>query len=63
MAAPHQRRGLPRGQPHTSVHCPRCDDASLDEAAYAELLGWYLGDGWIESSANGVKTLHVYNDA
>ena len=58
----YQRRGPPRGQPHTSVHCPRCDDASLDEAAYAELLGWYLGDGWIESSANGVKTLHVYND-
>jgi hypothetical protein len=39
----YQRRGLPRrtaGRP-----CPRCDGASLSPAAYAELLGWYLGEG------------------
>ena len=59
----YQRRGLPRGQAHTSVSCPRCDGASLDEDAYAELLGWYLGDGWLENHrGRGVFALHVYND-
>ena len=58
----YARRGLPRGQAHTRARCPRCDDAPLDVAAYAELLGWYLGDGWIEASPRGVFTLHVYND-
>ena len=43
----YQRRGRPRGQAHTAVACPRCDGARLDDAAYAELLGWYLGDGHI----------------
>jgi hypothetical protein len=59
----YQRRGLPRGQAHTDVPCPRCHGASLDEAAYAELLGWYLGDGWLEVQRNGVQALHIYNDA
>lgn len=27
--------------------CPRCDNAPLDESAYAYLLGLYLGDGHI----------------
>ncbi|MEU6225897.1 helix-turn-helix domain-containing protein [Streptomyces sp. NPDC047042] len=27
--------------------CPRCDDRPLDGAAYAYLLGLYLGDGYI----------------
>lgn len=27
--------------------CPRCDGASLETAAYAALLGFYLGDGCI----------------
>jgi transposase-like protein len=34
----YQRRGLPRGQQHTSAPCPRCTDAPLDAPAYAELL-------------------------
>ncbi|RYU11897.1 transcriptional regulator [Nocardioides iriomotensis] len=59
----YQRRGRPRGQAHTRVPCPRCGDATLADEAYAELLGWYLGDGWIETSPRGVFTLHIYNDA
>jgi hypothetical protein len=58
----YQRRGLPRGQAHTSVPCVRCEGAVLDEVAYAELLGWYLGDGHISSGSRGVWNLHVYND-
>lgn len=58
----YQRRGLPRGQANTSVPCPRCDGAPLDEAAYAELLGWYLGDGHIDEGRRGVFNLHVIND-
>jgi hypothetical protein len=53
---------LPRGQPHTTVPCPRCTDAVLDESAYAELLGWYLGDGHISTGRRGVLNLHVFND-
>jgi hypothetical protein len=60
----YQRRGLLRGQTHTTVACPRCDGAALDEVAYAELLGWYLGDGWLEDHrGRGVYALHIYNDA
>lgn len=58
----YQRRGLPRGQPHTSVPCPRCDGATLDRTAYAELLGWYLGDGHISLGRRSVYNLHVFND-
>jgi intein/homing endonuclease len=35
----------------------------LDDAAYAELLGWYLGDGHITRGRRGVFNLHVFNDA
>jgi hypothetical protein len=58
-----QRRGLVRGQQHLAPPCPRCDDGPLDEAAYAELLGWYLGDGHISAGRRGVWNLHVVNDA
>jgi hypothetical protein len=58
----YQRRGRPRGQAHCAVSCPRCDGAVLDTTAYAELLGWYLGDGYISRSRRGVFSLHVYND-
>ncbi len=34
----------------------------LDAEAYAELLGWYLGDGWIEGGPRDNVTLHIYND-
>lgn len=58
----YQRRGLPRGQAHTTSPCPRCDLAGLDERAYAELLGWYLGDGHLDEGRRGVWNLHVVND-
>ena len=58
----YQRRGKPRGQAHVGGACPRCDGSHLDEQAYAELFGWYLGDGHISSGRRGVFALHVYND-
>jgi hypothetical protein len=58
----YQRRGLPRGQAHTLVPCPRCEGTPLDGPAYAELLGWYLGDGYISRGRREVWNLHVYND-
>lgn len=57
------RDGQPRGQMHCHVPCPRCDGAALDGSAYAELLGWYLGDGHIVKSRRGVWKLSIYNDA
>lgn len=30
--------------------------------SYAELLGWYLGDGYISRGRRSVYTLHIYND-
>ena len=59
----YQRRGLPRGQGHTHTPCPRCDGGPLDTAAYAELFGWYLGDGHVSVQRRGVFGLHVFNDA
>jgi hypothetical protein len=58
----YQRRGQARGQQHLAPPCPRCDLAPLDVAAYAELLGWYLGDGYVSEGRRGVYNLHVYND-
>jgi hypothetical protein len=59
----YQRRGKPRGQTHLAPPCPRCVDAPLDQPAYAELLGWYLGDGYISQGRREVFNLHIYNDA
>ncbi|MFF3318890.1 helix-turn-helix domain-containing protein [Streptomyces sp. NPDC003035] len=40
--------------------CPRCDGRELDEAAYAYLLGLYLGDGHIiQNRAMRVPSLSV----
>ncbi|GAA1554350.1 hypothetical protein GCM10009804_09020 [Kribbella hippodromi] len=58
----YQRRGLPRGGSRPATPCPRCDGAELDEAAYALLLGWYLGDGSIARARRGVFTLQIVND-
>jgi hypothetical protein len=58
----YQRRGQARGQLHTRALCPRCDAAPLDGEAYAELLGWYLGDGHISLGRRGVYALHIFND-
>jgi hypothetical protein len=59
----YQRRGRPRGQAHRRAACPRCEGTELDPAAYAELLGWYLGDGHIAEHRRGVYGLHIVNDA
>lgn len=58
----YQRQGRVRGQTHLAPPCPRCDDAALDAGAYAELLGWYLGDGYLSEGRRGVFNLHVIND-
>lgn len=58
----HLRDRGTRGQSHTAVACPRCEGGRLDEAAYAELLGWYLGDGHISAGRREVWNLHVFND-
>ncbi len=58
----YQRRGLLRGQAHTTARCPRCQDAPIDAASYAEMLGWYLGDGYISRGRRDVFNLHIYND-
>jgi hypothetical protein len=58
----YQRRGLPRGTGFPGTPCPRCDGAALDAAAYALLLGWYLGDGHIAQARRGVFCLQIAND-
>lgn len=58
----YQRRGLPRGLSRPPAQCPRCDGVPLDGAAYAELFGWYLGDGYLIEHRRGVFNLHVFND-
>lgn len=59
----YQRRGLPRGQAHVQAACPRCDGGELSAPAYAELFGWYLGDGYLSVQRRGVFGLHIYNDS
>ena len=59
----YQRRGAPRGQTHLAPPCPTCDGALFNHVAYAELFGWYLGDGYISRGRRDVFNLHVYNDA
>jgi hypothetical protein len=58
----YQRRGMPRGQAHARVPCPRCDGSALDHSAYAELLGWYLGEWHITAGRREVWNLHIFND-
>lgn len=58
----YQRQGVARGQQHLQAVCPRCDNGSLDHSAYAELLGWYLGDGYLSTARREVFNLHIYND-
>jgi hypothetical protein len=59
----YQRQGLPRSTGFQGTPCPRCDGAYLDKAAYALLLGWYLGDGHLARARRGVFTLQIANDA
>jgi hypothetical protein len=39
--------------------CPRCTGRPLDEAAYAYLLGLYLGDGWLTRGRRDVFALNI----
>lgn len=39
--------------------CPRCDGRDLDEAAYAYLLGLYLGDGCVNHHRRGIYYLRI----
>jgi hypothetical protein len=48
---------------HLAPPCPRCEGSELDEGAFSELFGWYLGDGHISSGRRQVFNLHVFNDA
>ncbi|MEV6268599.1 transcriptional regulator [Kribbella sp. NPDC051936] len=60
----YQKEGRTRvGGGYPATPCPRCDEADLDEAAYALLLGWYLGDGSIARARRDVFTLQIVNDA
>ena len=52
----------PGTHPSRPSSCPRCDQAPLPEAAYAELLGWYLGDGHLVRTRRGTWVLRVVND-
>ncbi|GAA2401875.1 hypothetical protein GCM10010420_31130 [Streptomyces glaucosporus] len=52
------RQGTLPGRPEHP--CPRCDGRELDEAAYAYLLGLYLGDGHIvQYSGHRVPNLMI----
>ncbi|MDP8959980.1 MAG: helix-turn-helix domain-containing protein [Actinomycetota bacterium] len=43
-------------------HCPICSRAPLDQAAYAYLLGLYLGDGCLSEHPRGVFKLRIALD-
>lgn len=47
---------------HAGGHCPsECPrKVGLDTAAYAYLLGQYLGDGWITETRRGVFRLYLF---
>ncbi len=45
-----------------STKCFRCEPVWVDEYAYAVLLGYYLGDGWIRDAARGVFQLRITCD-
>ncbi|MGQ7296071.1 helix-turn-helix domain-containing protein [Quadrisphaera sp. KR29] len=42
-----------------SAACPRCESGRVDEAAYAHLLGWYLGDGHIALARGAPRLLTI----
>ena len=59
---------LPRGRRGAEGGCPACgaeahDPGALPQAAYAYLLGLYLGDGCISSHRRAVFKLRVFVDA
>ncbi|WP_067975748.1 helix-turn-helix domain-containing protein [Nocardiopsis trehalosi] len=56
------RRRSPAAGRDRTAYCPRCGSGTLDTAAYAHLLGLYLGDGHIAASRRGVYYLAVFCD-
>jgi hypothetical protein len=60
-----QRRIEPLPRRHKGRPCPRCEDAPRppdDQAAYAYLLGLYLGDGSISPHRRGVYFMRIVLD-
>lgn len=45
-----------------TMYCPRCSDGSLNNEAYAYVLGAYLGDGHITKGRRGVYALSIFYD-
>jgi hypothetical protein len=44
-----------------AASCPQCDETAVDEAAYAYLLGLYLGDGYINRLRRTYR-LRIFQD-
>jgi hypothetical protein len=53
------RRTSESQQQRPESRCPRCHEVPLDEAAYAYLLGLYLGDGSLSRGRRDVYALSV----
>ena len=58
----HWRHGSRRDPAKVQPRCPRYDGKSLDEDAYAYLLGLYLGDGHLTRGQRDVYALNVKCD-
>src|SRR5262245_892571 len=54
-----RRNGDRRNRTGHPPRCPRCHDRPLDEAAYAYLLGLYLGDGHMTLGRSDVWALSI----
>jgi hypothetical protein len=55
------RRRNPRGSAaERQASCPRCNGKPMNEAAYAYLLGLYLGDGHITHGRRDVFALSIF---
>ncbi len=54
------RRRSSHGADARHAGCPRCHGRSLDESAYAYLLGLYLGDGHVTRGRRNVFVLSIF---
>jgi hypothetical protein len=59
---PPGQRGERRKRVRAASDCPVCDGRPMDRAAYAYLLGLYLGDGWISLQPR-TTVLRIVQDA
>jgi hypothetical protein len=55
----HGTRQSAAASGHATSTCPRCDGRTLDEPAYAYLLGLYLGDGNLTRGRRDVFALNI----